>query len=99
MDPFLDSITSVKTADPLFGTQNARKEARLKCARQRERLEKYSIHESHNRQVVYIEAYTQCIAGEYDIYNPKRGSGVLIHNIRNSLSDIDCFDWVCEHFE
>ena len=97
MDPFLDSITSVETADPLFGTQNARKRAALKYARQRERLEKYSIHESHERQVVFIEAYTQCIAGCYK--NPKMGSGVLIHNIRNSLSDIDCFDWVCEHFD
>ena len=94
MDPFLDSITSVETADPLLGTQNARKKAALKFARQRERLEKYSIHESHERQVVFMEAYTGC-----RIDNPMRGSGVLIHNIRNSLSDIDCFDWVCELFE
>ena len=85
MDPFLDSITSRMTADPLFGSQNASRKTRAQI--QRSKLTEMSVHKSNNRQVVHLES-------EMNIGSFMTGSGVLIHHIKNSLSDIDCFDWV-----
>ena len=72
-------------ADPLCQKQNASRKSRLQI--RKEKLEKISVTESHNRQVVQLTSETS-------FGNSMRGSGALIHHIRNSLSDIDCFDWV-----
>ena len=85
MDSFLDEIDRWGTPDPLLGKQRAKRKTRYQI--NQERLAKLANHNSHNRQVVFIEA-------DVDYTSTITGSGVLIHHIRNSLSDIDCFDWV-----